>query len=66
MRLCGHNITVNLKKYCFHQNKICFIKYVMFFKDIIIKTKKIKAIKDWLQFKSVCDIYIFLDFTNFY
>ena len=35
-------------------------------KDINIKAKNIKAVKDWSEPKSVCNIQVFLGFINFY
>ena len=43
----------NLKKCCFYQDKICFLGYLVLFKDINIKAKKIKVVKKWPKTKSV-------------
>ena len=42
------------------------MRYIIFFKDINIKIKKIDIIKNWLKPNSVYNIKIFLGFTNFY
>ena len=40
--------------------------YVVSSKDISIKAKRIKVVKNWLEPKSVCNIQVFLGFANFY
>ena len=35
----------NLKKYCFYQDKTHFLEYIILFKGINIKVKKIKVVK---------------------
>lgn len=46
--------------------KFFFLEYIILFKKINIKTKGIKILKNWFKPKSICNIYIFSDFTNFY
>ena len=46
----------NLKKYCFYQDEICFLGYVVSSKNISIEAKKIDVVKKWLEPKSVQDI----------
>lgn len=54
------------KKCCFYQDKICFLMYIIFSKDINIKIKIIEIIKDWLKSKLISNIQVFLRFINFY
>ena len=42
------------------------MEYVVLLKEISIKVEKIEVIKDWLEFKLVCNIQVFLGFINFY
>ena len=56
----------NLKKCRFHQEKVWFLGYMMSSKDIRMKDKKIKAIKQWPELRSVQNIQVFLRFANFY
>ena len=56
----------NLKKYCFHQDKICFLGYAMLSKKINMKVKRIEVVRKWPEPKSIWDIQVFLDFANFY
>ena len=41
-----YSFFANLKKYYFHQNEICFLRYIILFKDINMKTKKIEVVKE--------------------
>lgn len=61
-----HSLFANLKKCYFYKNKICFLSYVVSTQKIRIKGKRIEAIRNWLEPKSIKDIQIFLDFANFY
>ena len=65
-QLRKYSLFPNLKKCCFHQNKVCFLRYIVSSKGISIKVKKIKVVKDWPKLKSICDIQVFLGFANFY
>ena len=56
----------NLKKCCYHQDDVCFLRYIVSSKNINMETKKIKVIKNWPEPKLVCDIQVFLNFANFY
>ena len=56
----------NLKKYCFHQDEVCFLGYVVLSKGISIEAKRIKVVREWPEPKSVRDIQVFLGFANFY
>ena len=46
--------------------KICFLKYVVLFKDISMEAKRIEVVKNWLKAKSDCNIPVILGFANFY
>ena len=41
-----HSFFAKLKKCYFHQNKVCFLGYVILSKEINMKAKRIKVIKD--------------------
>ena len=56
----------NLKKCCFHQDEVCFLGYVVSFKEINMRLEQIKVIKKWPEPKSVRNILVFLGFANFY
>ena len=56
----------NLKKCRFHQDEICFRKYVVLSKSINMEAKRIEVVKKWPELKSVRDIQVFLGFANFY
>ena len=42
-----------------------FLGYIVFYQDIRMEKERIKAIYDWCEPLSVCDIQIFLEFANF-
>ena len=65
-QLWKHSLFANLKKCRFYQDKVCFLGYVVSSKRISMEAKKIKVVKDWHEFKSVCNILVFLGFANFY
>ena len=56
----------NLKKCCFHKDEICFLHFVVSAQGIRIEDKKIEAVRNWPEPKSVKDIQVFLGFANFY
>ena len=56
----------NLKKCWFHQEKVQFLGYVVFSKNICIENKRIEAVKQWPEPQLVQDIQVFLEFANFY
>ena len=51
-----HSLFANLKKCRFHQDEICFLKYVVLSKEISMEAKRIKVVKNWPEPKSVCNI----------
>ncbi len=40
--------------------------YIVLHQDIQTEEEQIKAVCDWLEPQLVCDIQVFLGFTNFY
>ena len=56
----------NLKKCRFHKEKVRFLGYVVSSQKVRMEEKKIDAVKNWLEPKSVRDIQVFLGFANFY
>ena len=60
------SLYANLKKCWFHQEEIQFLGYIVSLRGICIEDKKIKAVKQWPEPKSVRDIQVFLRFANFY
>ena len=56
----------NLKKCHFHKDEVQFLGYVVSSQDIRMEDKRIKAVKNWPEPKSVRDIQVFIDFANFY
>ena len=65
-QLQKYSFFANLKKCHFHQDKVCFLGYVVLSKGINMEAKKIEVVKDWPEPKSVRDIQVFLGFANFY
>ena len=51
-QLQKYSLFANLKKYCFHQDEVCFLGYVVSSKDISIEAKKIEVVRKWLEPKS--------------
>ena len=61
-----NGLFANLKKCCFHKDKVCFLGYVVSAQKVQMEKERINVVKNWLEPKSVCDIQVFLSFTNFY
>ena len=61
-----NDLVANLKKCRFHQDEIRFLEYVMSAQGVRIEDKRIEAVKNWPEPKSVRDIQVFLGFANFY
>ena len=55
-QLWKYLLFANLKKYCFHQDEIHFLEYVVSSKRISIEAKKIKIVWKWPEPKLVRDI----------
>ena len=51
-----NGLFANLKKCCFHQDEVRFLRYVVSTQRIQMEDEKIKAVKNWLEPKSVRDI----------
>ena len=65
-QLRKYSLFANLKKCCFHQDKVHFLGYIVFSKRISIEAEKIEVVRKCPESKSVQDIQVFLGFTNFY
>ena len=61
-----NGLFANLKKCRFHKDKVRFLGYVVSSQGIQIEDKRIKAVKNWSEPKSVQDIQVFIGFVNFY
>ena len=61
-----NSLFANLKKCRFHKDEIRFLEYVVLSQDICMEDKKIEAVRNWLEPKSVRDIQVFISFVNFY
>lgn len=55
-QLTKHKFFMNVKKYCFHKNKVGFFGYIIIGYRIRMKDKKIKAIKKSLKSYSIHNI----------
>ena len=61
-----YSLFANLKKCQFHKDWVQFLDYIVLSQDIRIEDKRIEVIKNWPELKSVQDILVFIDITNFY
>lgn len=50
----------------FSSEEVQFLAYLLFFQDICMENKQIKAIHNRTESQSVWDIYVFLKLANFY
>ena len=57
---------VVIKKYKFHTKKTNFVKFIIKLRQISIDLKKIKAIVNWQNLKSIIGLKSFLKFYNYY
>jgi len=64
-RLYNKNIPIAIKKCKFHTRKTDFVGFIIKPRQISINPKKIKAIINWQDPKSVIDIKLFLGFCNY-
>ena len=55
-----------LEKYSFHQSKVEFLGYIIFYEGFSIDPKKVQPIVEWVKPSSVRDVQCFLGFVNFY
>jgi ribosome-interacting GTPase 1 len=65
-KLYKENILVAVKKCKFYTRKTDFIKFIIELGQISIDLKKIKAIVNWQDLKSVIRLKLFLGFCNYY
>jgi hypothetical protein len=65
-KLYKENIPVAVKKCKFHTKKTNFVKFIIEPGQISIDLKKIKAIVNWQDLKSVTGLKLFLKFCNYY
>ena len=64
--LRNHGFFANLKKCRFHNDEFGFLEYVVSTAGIRMEDKRIEAVKNWPEPKSVRDIQVFIGFANFY
>ena len=65
-KLYTKNIFIAIEKCKFHTKKTDFIKFIIKLGQISIDLKKIKAIVNWQNLKSVTGLRSFLEFCNYY
>jgi hypothetical protein len=65
-KLYKENIPVAVKKCKFHTRKTDFMEFIIKLRQISIDLKKIKAIVNWQDLKSVIGLRLFLRFCNYY
>ena len=61
-----NGLFANLKKCWFHKDEVQFLGYVVSSQGIRIEDKRIEAVRNWPEPKSVRDIQVFIGFANFY
>ena len=61
-----YGLNANLKKCCFHQDRIRFLGFVFSIDDIRMEEERINVVKKWPAPKSIQDIQVFIGFANFY
>ena len=61
-----NGLFANLKKCRFHKDEVRFLGYVVSSQGIRMEDERIKAVRNWLEPKSVQDIQVFIGFANFY
>ena len=61
-----NSLFANLKKCRFHKDEVRFLGYVISAQGVRMEDKRIEAVKNWPEPKSVRDIQVFLGFANFY
>ena len=65
-RLRCFSLFANLKKCSFFQTEVEFLGFIVGREGIRMDPKRVEAITQWPQLKSIHDIQIFLSFVNFY
>src|SRR6266704_1378474 len=65
-RLYDENIPIIVEKYEFYIKKTDFIGFIIELGQISIDLKKVQAIIDWQDLKSITGLRLFLGFYNYY
>src|SRR6266700_3553133 len=65
-RLYDKNIPIAIKKCEFHIKKTNFVGFIIKLGQISIDLKKVQAIIDWQDLKSIIGLKSFLGFYNYY
>jgi hypothetical protein len=65
-KLYKENMPVTVEKCKFHTKKTDFVGFIIEPGQISIDPKKIKAIINWQDLKSVTELRLFLGFCNYY
>ena len=65
-KLYNKNIPIAIEKCEFHTRKTDFVGFIIEPGQISIDSKKIKAIVEWKDLKSVIGLKLFLGFCNYY
>ena len=65
-RLRRFGLYANLKKCSFFQTEVEFLGFIVGRQGTRIDPKRVEAVTQWPQLKSVHDIQVFLSFVNFY
>ena len=61
-----NGLFANLKKCWFYKHKMQFLGYVVLNQGIQSKDERIETVRNWLEPKLVQDIWVFINFINFY
>lgn len=61
-----YDFFINFKKSYFYQDKVKFFNYIVFAYEVNMKDKRIQIVKDKPELNSICNIQIFIGFTNIY
>ena len=51
-----NGLCANLKKCRFHQDEVCFLRYVVSAQEVQMEDERIEAVRNWREPKSVRDI----------
>ena len=65
-RLHNKNIPIAIEKCKFYTKKTNFVRFIIKLGQISIDSKKIKAIINWQDPKSITSLRLFLEFCNYY
>ena len=65
-RLRQFKLYVKLSKCFFMTQIIEFLEYIISNHDIFMNSRRMKIIQTWFEFKTLRELQIFLEFTNFY